>query len=287
MLTPPDSAVMDKLTTESPNDAITTSIIELNQLLDENDALIELRINNLNNITSRIDKLTLETGTFKSMRGRLTKLLEKLENEPPVLVQPERPSKSEHTLSPQDPSRGQLKEPKEREFRELSERETKELKEVPKETLRSFRDQNPNMSSHEPNTNRSFQENANRSFHDKSNRSYDDTIDPNASLLMNQTLNNSLILEEFTRDRDQSLTEAYESLTSIEGTAEPLETLDSLQNYLYSISNILKPSLRTTFSDIIVSTGELVRDTPLNGLNMRNLNDMISLIENTIGAFAD
>ncbi|ODV76740.1 uncharacterized protein CANTADRAFT_8339 [Suhomyces tanzawaensis NRRL Y-17324] len=86
-------------------------------------------------------------------------------------------------------------------------------------------------------------------------------------------------------ERDQSINNTYESLTSDRDASTPGEAVALLQTYLDSILNIIKPNLKNNFCEVVEATGELVAATPMNTVNENNMNELISLIESTIGAF--
>lgn len=94
----------------------------------------------------------------------------------------------------------------------------------------------------------------------------------------------------FERERNKTLDDAYDSLTSIQGSGNvgsPNDAIVQLQVYFNSITNIIKPELKDDFGSLLKSTGNLTECVPYNDRNVRGLNELVQLVENMIGAFTE
>lgn len=94
----------------------------------------------------------------------------------------------------------------------------------------------------------------------------------------------------FERERSKTLDDAYDSLTSIQGSGNvgsPNDAIAQLQVYFNSITNIIKPGLKEDFGSLLKSTGKLTECVPYNDINVRGLNELVQLVENMIGAFTE
>ena len=94
----------------------------------------------------------------------------------------------------------------------------------------------------------------------------------------------------FERERNKTLDDAYDSLTSIQGSGNvgsPNDAIVQLQVYFNSITNIIKPELKEDFGSLLKSTGNLTECVPYNDRNVRGLNELVQLVENMIGAFTE
>lgn len=271
--------------------SISQDISELKDLFAQNTSLIDRKLASLDSIASRVDHCQANGGgqSFDVIRYQLNDLLGKLENRLVELQGRRRredaPGLTNGMFSGSDDKfRNKTRSEAGSRMGRKSSTGNLGLDHSTRSSMAGFGEHNYNEKNSKE-LNRFSTNNFDRSFNDTSH-----TINTDRSTRQYKLSGIEELVEDlFERERNETLNDAYDSLTSIQrgNGGSPNDAIAQLRVYFNSIINIVRPGLKEDFGRVLKSAGDLTETIPYNERNVQGLNDLVHLVENMIGAFTE